>query len=60
MLCLVIFVRVNVVVLAPRTLKLEGGHGWLLHNVVEASFDLFRYLLLGDQLEPWDLHPLVS
>ena len=24
-------------------------HGWLLHNLVEASFDLFRYLLLGDQ-----------
>ena len=23
---------------------------WLLHNLVEASFDLFRYLLLGDQL----------
>ena len=22
---------------------------WLLHNLVEASFDLFRYLLLGDQ-----------
>ena len=25
---------------------------WLLHNLVEASFDLFRYLLLGDQLKP--------
>ena len=25
---------------------------WLLHNLVEASFDLFRYLLLGDQLNP--------
>jgi len=23
---------------------------WLFHNLVEASFDLFRYLLLGDQL----------
>ena len=33
---------------------------WLLHNLVEASFDLFRYLLLGDQLRPWELHPLVS
>ena len=33
---------------------------WLLHNLVEASFDLFRYLLLGDQLKPWELHPLVS
>ena len=33
--------------------------GCLLHNLVEASFDLFRYLLLGDQLEPWELHPLV-
>ena len=32
---------------------------WLLHNLVEASFDLFRYLLLGDQLKPWELHPLV-
>ena len=29
---------------------------WLLHNLVEASFDLFRYLLLGDQLKPWELH----
>ena len=28
--------------------------------LVEASFDLFRYLLLGDQLKPWELHPLVS
>ena len=27
---------------------------WLLHNLVEASFDLFRYLLLGDQLKPWE------
>ena len=25
---------------------------WLLHNLVETSFDLFRYLLLGDQLIP--------
>ena len=25
---------------------------WLLHHLVEASFDLFRYLLLGDQLIP--------
>ena len=25
---------------------------WLLHNLVEASFDLFRYLLRGDQLKP--------
>ena len=33
---------------------------WLLHNLVEASFDLFRYRLLGDQLRPWELHPLVS
>ena len=33
---------------------------WLLHNLVEASSDLFRYLLLGDQLEPKELHPLVS
>ena len=33
---------------------------WLLHNLVEASFDLFTYLLLGDQLTPWELHPLVS
>ena len=33
---------------------------WLLHNLVEASFDLFRDLLLVDQLEPWKLHPLVS
>ena len=33
---------------------------WLFHNLVEASFDLFRYLLLGDQLKPWKLHPLVS
>ena len=33
---------------------------WLLHNLVEASFDLFRYLLLGDQLKPRELHPLVS
>ena len=33
---------------------------WLSHNLVEASFDLFRYLLLGDQLKPWELHPLVS
>ena len=29
---------------------------WLLHNLVEASFDLFRALLLGDQLKPWELH----
>ena len=27
----------------------------MLHNLVEASFDLFRYLLLGDQLKPWEL-----
>ena len=33
---------------------------WLLHNLVEASFDIFRYLLLGYQLKPWKLHPLVS
>ena len=33
---------------------------WLLHNLDEANFDLFRYLLLGDQLKPWELHPLVS
>ena len=26
----------------------------------EDSFDLFRYLLLGDQLIPWEPHPLVS
>ena len=32
----------------------------MLHNLVEANFDLFRYLLLGDQLKPWELHPLVS
>ena len=32
---------------------------WLSHNLVEASFDLFRYLFLGDQLKPWELHPLV-
>ena len=25
--------------------------------VVEASFDLFRYLLVGDQLIPWEPHP---
>ena len=40
-----------------------GGHIimiWLLRNLVEASFDLFRYLLLSDQLKPWELHPLVS
>ena len=30
------------------------------HNLVEASFDLYRYLLLGDQLKSWELHPLVS
>ena len=33
---------------------------WLSHNLVEASFDLFGYLSLGGQLEPWELHPLVS
>ena len=33
---------------------------WLLHTLVEASFDLFRYPLLGDQLIPGELHPLVS
>ena len=33
---------------------------WLLHILVETSFDLFRNLLLGDQLKPWELHPLVS
>ena len=33
---------------------------WSLHNLFEASFDLFRYLLLGDQLKHWELHPLVS
>ena len=26
------------------------SNSWLLHNLVEASFDLFRYLLLSDQL----------
>jgi len=31
-----------------------------LHYLVEVSFDLFRYLSLGDQLKPWKLHPLVS
>ena len=33
---------------------------WLLHNLVEASFDLFRYLLLGDRLKPCEFHPLVA
>ena len=33
---------------------------WLLHNLVESSFDLFRYLLLGDQLKPWELHPMLQ
>ena len=33
---------------------------WLLHYLVEASFDLFRYRLQGDQLKPWELYPLVS
>ena len=33
---------------------------WLLQDLVEASFDLFRYILLSDQLIPWELHPLVS
>ena len=32
----------------------------LLHNRVEARFDLFSCLLSGDQLIPWELHPLVS
>ena len=32
------------------TLYTSTNFGWLLHNLVEASFDLFRYLLLGDQL----------
>ena len=27
----------------------------MLRNLVEASFDLFRYLLPGDQLKPWEL-----
>ena len=27
---------------------------WLLHNLVEASFDLFRYQLLSDKLKPWE------
>ena len=31
----------------------------MLHNLVEASFDLFSYLLLCYQLKPWELHPLV-
>jgi len=30
---------------------------WLLHNLIEAGFDPFRYLLLGDQLMPWELQP---
>ena len=38
----------------------SSAHGWLLHNLVEANFDLFRYLLLGNQLKPWGLHPLVK
>ena len=33
---------------------------WLLQNLVEANFDLFRYLLLDDQLKPWELHPKCS
>ena len=33
---------------------------WSLHNLVEASFDLFRNLSLGDQIILWKLHPLVS
>ena len=32
----------------------------LLHNLVEASFDLFRYLLLGNQLKPWELGMLCN
>ena len=40
--------------------ELAKHYGWLLHNNVGASFDLFRNLLLGDQLKPWELHPLVS
>ena len=39
---------------------LPGIKIWLLHNLVEASFDLFRYLILGDQLKAWDLHPVVA
>ena len=33
---------------------------WLLQYLVEASFDLFRYLLLGDQLKPWELACIVT
>ena len=33
---------------------------WLLHNLVEASTELFRYLLLGGSLKPWELHLRVS
>ena len=32
---------------------------WLLHNLVEASIDLFRNLLLDNQLKPRKLHSLV-
>ena len=31
-------------------LNVGRGMVWLLHNLVEANFDLFRYLLLGDLL----------
>ena len=33
---------------------------WLLLNLGEASFELFRYLLLGNQLKPCKLYLLVS
>jgi len=42
-----------------RSLFGEDNNIWLLHNRVEASIDLFRYLLIGDQLIPWKPHPLV-
>ena len=40
--------------------RLYGVITWLLHNFVEASFDLLRYPSLGNQLITRELHPLVS
>ena len=31
-----------------------------LYHIEEAIIDLFRDLIIGYQLKPWDLHPLVS
>ena len=49
-MCNAVHIAVDVVISwLPSYGYLNRSIIWLIHNLVEASFDLFRYLLLGDQ-----------